>query len=118
MITADGARFWRPTTRVKLWLYSNIPELERDPYPVYISPSLPFQDGPLPTHIDANYFLPLLGLGPVLRAGLDIRINPGGDSISVWVPDRTKSRFARIALWLRRCTAGFPTHDPWRKAAQ
>jgi hypothetical protein len=78
---ADGSNTegWRRD--VTLWLYSNMPELEDQPF--RIDPSM----GVVVFPESDPLVRPLLGMSPLLEAGLRIDVSFSTRRFSVWVPD-------------------------------
>jgi hypothetical protein len=83
-----------PTRDVILWLYSNMADKESRPYPVYLSHGVIVLPGPSAqtdpsegawrTHsADPR---PLLGMNPLLDAGLRIELDARAGRFSAWVP--------------------------------
>jgi hypothetical protein len=83
--SSAGGKQAMPIRRALLWLVSNLPTLQNSPYRLELLPGLPFRDVPqLP---DPQFHRPLIGLRPLLRAGLKIELNFAQKTVSVWVPD-------------------------------
>ena len=82
-ILADGSKIELSRRDVTLWLYSNIPGLEDQPYPIDLNGGVVVFPDPDPG-VNVS---PLLGMNPLLDAALKIEINAQTQQFSVWVPD-------------------------------
>jgi hypothetical protein len=74
-----------PVRRALLWLVSNLPALAGTPWRLELLPGLPFRD--VATLPDPEFHRPLLGLRPLLRAGLRIELEFAQKTLSLWTPD-------------------------------
>lgn len=80
--SAVGGKETLPICVVDLWLVSNLPGLAGTPWQLELEPGLPFRDVPhLP---DPEFHRPLLGLRPLLRAGLKVDLDFAQKTVSVW----------------------------------
>lgn len=83
--TALAQRERLPVRTATLWLLSNLPEFQGQPWPLFLNPGIAFRDVPgLP---DPEFHRPLIGLRALRRAGLKAEIDFGRDTVSVWVPE-------------------------------
>jgi hypothetical protein len=74
-----------PVRDVDLWLVSNLSPAPPAPYRIVLHRGLPFHD--VPTVPDPNLQRPLIGVRAMRSAGLQVGIDFGGDTVSVWTPD-------------------------------
>jgi hypothetical protein len=81
----DGSVVEQPTRDVTLWLYSNMPESANRPYRIDLNGGVVILPHPAPEV--QNFVRPLLGMNPLLDAGLRIELNAQTRCFSVWVPD-------------------------------
>jgi hypothetical protein len=89
-----------------VWLVSNIPALRHRPFPVELSPGLPFFDR-APRRTTNLY--PLLGMGAFRRARLKVKIDFDAGTLSVWVPGLW---YRGLTQFLRRLPGGMATVPP------
>jgi hypothetical protein len=82
----DSSRVQCPMRNVALWLYGNVPGLENQPYRIAPNGGVLILPQPDPNHPDAADLHPLLGMNPLVDAGLKIEINSQTRLFSVWVP--------------------------------
>jgi hypothetical protein len=86
MITsALGGKEELPLCDVDLWLVSNLPALQGQPWRMEVHHGVPFRDVPqLP---DPHFHRPLVGLRVLRRARLKVELDFAQDTISIWAPD-------------------------------
>jgi hypothetical protein len=85
--SAFGSKAQLPIRLVDLWLVSNLPTFQGQPWRLELDPGLPFRD--VATLPDPNFHRPLIGLRALRRAGLLVEVNCRQDTVSVWTPDVT-----------------------------
>jgi hypothetical protein len=98
-----------PIRSSSLWLFSNIPTLRLHPYRIPLNPGIPFRDAEWPEEDMSYHHPPILGIEPLMRAGLRLHIDFRRRTLSVWVP----GRWAR-GIWerIRRIPTGFRLVEP------
>ena len=94
-----------PIRWATVWLVSNIPALRRTPFPLRLSPGLPFYDR-APRRTGNLY--PLLGMR-CRRARLKVKIDFEAGTLSVWTPGPGHHS---VAQFLRRLPGGFAQIPP------
>jgi hypothetical protein len=67
-----------------VWLASNLPALQSNPYRIRMERGLPFLN--LPFRPDPLFNRPLIGMRSLRRAGLRVEIDFAADVVSVWTP--------------------------------
>jgi hypothetical protein len=87
--SAVGGKELVPVRRALVWLVSNLPPLQGQPYPLELKDGLPFRD--VPALPDPQFHRPLLGLRPLLRAGLRVDLDFRAKALSLWTPDATEA---------------------------
>jgi hypothetical protein len=92
-----------PTRKCSLWLFSNNPALREFPFRMSLSPGLPFRDDEWPEEDTPDHHPPIVGLLPLIRAGVRVEMCCRRKTLSVWVPGR----------WGRGVWQGISS-DPWR----
>lgn len=106
--SAFGTREEFPIRKADLWLFSNLPALRDKPFRVTLNPGVSFFDRPCPR---PEFFRPLIGLGALIRAGVNIQLNSARTTASLWIPGPWHQ-----SLWysLRRTLSGYSTLPlPW-----
>ncbi len=89
-----------------IWLVSNIPGLRHAPFPMDLSPGLPFYDRS-PRRTTDLY--PLLGIGACRRSRLTVKIDFDAGTLSVWTPG---AWYKSVSRFVRRLPGGFATIPP------
>jgi hypothetical protein len=84
--SALGGKELLPICAADLWLVSNLPALGGTPWHLELLPGLPYRDGP--QFPDPEFHRPLIGLRPLLRAGLKVELEFAQKTVSIWVPDK------------------------------
>jgi hypothetical protein len=84
VILMDGSTTQLPLRNLTLWLYSNLPGLANQPY--RIDPGSGVVVLPKPHPSVKTKVRSLLGMGPLLDAGLRIELNAHTRQFSIWVP--------------------------------
>lgn len=84
VILMDGSEVELPRRDVTLWLYSNIPALEHEPYRIELNGGVVVLPAPDPDI--AAFVKPLLGMNPLVDAVLRLELNAQTRRFSVWVP--------------------------------
>jgi hypothetical protein len=74
-----------PVREAELWLVSNIPALQGNPYRITLQRGLAFHD--LQRLPDPEFERPLIGLRALRMARVRVEIDFAGDTVSVWTPD-------------------------------
>jgi hypothetical protein len=93
-----------PLRSADLWLVSNIPTLRKIPYRIELGDGVALRDSPsLP---DPASNCPLLGMRALEWSGLQVRIDFGRQTVSVWVPGPW---YRKAWLFERRIPLGFAT---------
>jgi hypothetical protein len=104
--TANDAAESLPTRRATVWLVSNIPALRHTPFPLRLTPGLPFYDRS-PRRTTDLY--PLLGMRAFHRARLKLKIDFDAGTLSVWTPGPW---YKAAAQCFRRLPGRFATLPP------
>ena len=65
-----------------LWLFGNSSDGETHPYPIELSRGLVV----IPKHDDSVNLLPVLGMNPLIDAGLRIELDAERQKFSAWIP--------------------------------
>ena len=81
---AVGGKILVPVCPADLWLVSNLPGSPPGPFRIPLQRGLPFQD--VPSLPDPNFQRPLIGIRALRAAGLQVEIDFGRDTVSVWIP--------------------------------
>jgi hypothetical protein len=81
---SGGQPIWVPVREMDLWLVSNIPSLQGNPFRLSLNRGIPFID--LPNRPDPQYDRPLIGMRALRRAGLRVELDFANDTVSVWTP--------------------------------
>jgi hypothetical protein len=72
-----------PVRKADLWLVSNIAHLP--PYCLRLRSGITFRDQRV-TNPDPEFHRALLGMRPLIRAGLKVELDFAGRTVSVWIP--------------------------------
>ncbi len=80
---ANDATEKLPIRQASLWLVSNIPVLRPTPYRLNLDPGVPFFNR---SPRRAGDIFPLIGMQTFLRAGLQVHLDFGAGTVSVWTP--------------------------------
>jgi hypothetical protein len=91
-----------------LWLVSNLLPLRDKPFRLALDPGAAFRN--VLQRPDPEFHRPLVGIRPLLRAGLTVTINFAGATVSVWVPGPW---YRNAALMARRIVTGYATVPLW-----
>jgi hypothetical protein len=83
--SAFGDKEAVPVRWVLLWLQSNLPALEGQPYRLELPHGLPFRD--VPTLPDPQFHRPVLGMRPLLRARVRVELDFAARTLSLWTPE-------------------------------
>jgi hypothetical protein len=74
-----------PSRDADLWLVSNIPSLQGQPWHLELLQGIPFND--VTTLPDPHFNRPLVGMTALRRARLRVELDFASDTLSVWTPD-------------------------------
>jgi hypothetical protein len=84
-IRTVAGRLIVPVRDADLWLVSNLPTLQMNPYRITLHRGLPFHD--VATLPDPQFQRPLIGIRALRAAKLRVEIDFVKDTVSVWTPD-------------------------------
>jgi hypothetical protein len=109
-----GASALLPVRMADLWLVSNLPPFQGQPFRLALDPGIAFRN--VRQRPDPEFHRPLVGIRTLLRAGLQVTIDFARATVSVWVPGPW---YRNVFLWLRRMLTGHATVPlPWSRPAR
>lgn len=101
--TATGERVVLPAREADLWLFSNVPCLQRSPFRLRLDRGIAYQDV---QRSHPEKMPRLIGMQVFRRARLQIRLDFAHSHFSVWTPGTLA---ADCAVFCRRALSGFST---------